>query len=102
MASSDAPGRPAVMKLAPQDNVAVALRPLRAGDALGFDGVALAVDRDVAVGHKIAARAIAEGEAIVKYACPIGVATQAIPAGHYVHTHNVRSGYLPTYTLPAA
>lgn len=89
------------MKLAPTDNVAVALRPLRDGEALTLDGVPLAVDRDVAVGHKIAARAIAEGEAIVKYNCPIGLATQPIPAGHGVHTHNVRSGYLPTYTLPA-
>ena len=26
-------------------------------------------------------------------------ATQAIAAGEYVHTHNVKSGYLPTYTL---
>ncbi|MFO1312588.1 MAG: UxaA family hydrolase [Burkholderiales bacterium] len=89
-----------VMKLAPQDNVAVALRPLRAGDRVAVEGVALGVDRDVAVGHKIAARDIATGETIVKYNCPIGIATQAIPAGHYVHTHNVKSGYLPTYTLP--
>jgi len=28
------------------------------------------------------------------------VATRAIAAGAYVHTHNVASGYLPTYTLP--
>ena len=33
---------------------------------------------------------------------PIGLATQPIAAGFYVHTHNVKSGYLPTYTLPAA
>jgi hypothetical protein len=92
--------RPAVMKLAPDDNIAVALRPLRAGEAVVLDGVALTVDRDVAVGHKLAARAIAEGETILKYASPIGVATQAIAAGAYVHTHNVKSGYLPTYTLP--
>lgn len=90
------------MKLAAQDNVAIALRPLRDGETLTLDGVALVVDRDVAVGHKIAARAIAQGEAIRKYNCPIGLATRTIPAGHYVHTHNVRSGYLPTYTLPAA
>ena len=29
-----------------------------------------------------------------------GIATQPIAAGRYVHTHNVKSGYLPTYTLP--
>ncbi len=89
-----------VMKLAPQDNVAVALRPLRAGEAVAIDGHALTVDRDVAIGHKIAACDIAAGATITKYNCPIGIATQPIAAGHYVHTHNVKSGYLPTYTLP--
>ncbi|MCC6867682.1 MAG: UxaA family hydrolase [Burkholderiales bacterium] len=90
------------MKLAPRDNVAVALRPLRAGESLVLDGVPLTVDRDIAVGHKVAARPIASDEAIVKYLCPIGVATAPIAAGHHVHTHNVKSAYLPTYTLPAA
>ena len=89
-----------VMKLAPQDNVAVALRPLRAGEIVALDGNALIVERDVAVGHKVAACDIAPGATVTKYNCPIGIATQAIPAGHYVHTHNVKSGYLPTYTLP--
>jgi hypothetical protein len=89
-----------LLRLAPQDNVAVALRALRTGDTVTFDGTAYIVDRDIAVGHKLAARAIARGETIVKYNCPIGVATQIIPAGAYVHTHNVASSYLPTYTLP--
>jgi hypothetical protein len=94
------------MMLAPQDNVAVALRALRAGEtiALGDPAVALTLtlERDVAVGHKFAARAIRAGEAIVKYNCPIGRATCAIAPGAYVHTHNVASAYLPTYTLPTA
>ena len=88
------------MKLAPDDNVAVALRPLSAGETILLDGGALTVDRDVAVGHKLAAHAIAAGGAILKYNCPIGVATHDIAAGAYVHTHNVKSAYLPTYVLP--
>jgi hypothetical protein len=88
------------IKLGPRDNVAVALRALRAGETVTCDGTPFVVDRDIAVGHKLAARAIAEGETIVKYNCPIGVATQPIPAGAFVHTHNVASSYLPTYTLP--
>ena len=90
----------AVMKLAPPDNVAVALRPLAKGETVIVDGVACEVDRDIAVGHKLAARAIANGEEIVKYNCPIGSATCAIAPGEYVHTHNVASNYMPTYTLP--
>lgn len=93
-------GRAAAMKLAPADNVAVALRALRAGEPVTLDGATFVVDRAIAVGHKLAARAIAAGDAIVKYNCPIGIATQDIAAGAYVHTHNVKSGYLPTYVLP--
>jgi len=52
------------------------------------------------VGHKLAARAIAKGEIIVKYSCPIGTAICRIAPGEYVHTHNVESNYLPTHTLP--
>jgi hypothetical protein len=93
-------GRASAMKLAPADNVAVALRPLSAGERIVLDGRALTVERDIAVGHKLAARDIAAGDAILKYNCPIGIATQDIRAGAYVHTHNVKSGYLPTYVLP--
>ena len=88
------------MKLAAQDNVAVALRPLRAGDTVVLDGMAIRIERDTPVGHKVAARPIAAGERILKYNCPIGSATAAIAPGDYVHTHNVASDYLPTYTLP--
>ena len=93
-------GAPAVMRLSPDDNIAVALRPLKAGERVTLDGVALEIERSVAVGHKVAAQAIAKGDIIRKYNCPIGTATQAIAAGAYVHTHNVESNYLPTYTLP--
>ena len=78
----------------------MALRPLAKGESIAIDGVRCAIDRNIAVGHKVAARSIASGDTIVKYNCPIGVATQAIAPGAYVHTHNVKSGYLPTYTLP--
>ena len=100
MASSEKAAARAVMKLSPRDNIAVALRPLKAGEVVTLDGVALTVSRHIAVGHKLAARAIAKGEIIVKYSCPIGTATTAIKPGEYVHTHNVESNYLPTYTLP--
>jgi altronate dehydratase small subunit len=88
------------MRLSPRDNIAVALRPLKAGEAVMLDGVTLTVERNTAVGHKLAAQPIAAGELILKYNCPIGTATQPIAPGAYVHTHNVESNYLPTYTLP--
>jgi hypothetical protein len=91
---------PAVMRLSPRDNIAVALRPLKAGESVMLDGAKLTIERNTAVGHKLAAQPIAAGEVILKYNCPIGTATQAITPGAYVHTHNVESNYLPTFTLP--
>jgi hypothetical protein len=91
---------PAIMRLSPHDNIAVALRPLKAGESVMLDGVALTIERNTGVGHKLAAQPIAAGDVIRKYNCPIGTATQAIAPGAHVHTHNVESNYLPTYTLP--
>ena len=45
---------------------------------------------------------IAAGADIVKYGARIGIATRAIGRGQHVHVHNMKSGYLPTYTLDAA
>jgi hypothetical protein len=45
----------------------------------------------------VAARAIADGERIVRGGMPIGSTTSTIPAGRWVHTHNLRSDYLPTF-----
>ena len=88
------------MRLSPPDNVAVALRALKAGETLTLDGVALQIRKNLAVGHKLAARAIAKGELIVKYGCPIGTATAAIDPGEHLHAGNVETGYLPTFNLP--
>ncbi len=73
------------------DNVAVALKKITAEDV---------IDR----GHKIALKEIHKGEAVIKYGCPIGTATQEIPAGAHVHTHNMRTnlGGDLTYTYQAA
>ena len=88
------------MRLSPGDNVAVALRPLKSGETVMVDDVAITIHRHIAVGHKFAARTIEKGEIVLKYNCPIGTAISRIAPGEYVHTHNVESNYLPTYPLP--
>jgi hypothetical protein len=45
----------------------------------------------IKLGHKVCTRAAAEGDLIVKYGVPIGVATAEIPAGAWVHLHNCAS-----------
>ena len=87
--------------LAPGDNVAIATSELPAGTQREIAGRIIEIKSAVDVGHKFAARAIAAGERIVKYGAPIGRATRDIEAGEYIHTHNMTSDYLPTYTLEA-
>ena len=87
------------MRLSPPDNVAVSLRPLKAGETVMLDGVALTVSRNVPVGQKLAASTIEKGEIVVKYGCPIGIATVAIKPGEYLHAGNVETRYPPTQTV---
>ena len=46
---------------------------------------------DLETGHKIARRAIAAGESVIKYGFPIGTATQGIAEGEAVHSHNLKT-----------
>ena len=98
-----------LIRIHPNDNVAVALADLRAGETLTVDGIEVSLSEDVARGHKLALSTIREGEPVVKYGNAIGLARTEIPAGAWVHVHNVRTGlsesaayeYCPrTYPLP--
>lgn len=88
-----------LLLLAPEDNVAAARQSIAAGETILVDGSPCTVQRAVPVGHKVAIRAVAVGEPVLKYGAPIGLATVAMRPGDYVHTHNLTSNYLPTYTL---
>ena len=46
---------------------------------------------DLETGHKVSLFDIAEGEDIIKYGYPIGVATCNIPKGEHVHSHNMKT-----------
>ena len=46
------------------------------------------VARGVPFGHKVALRAIAQGEPVIKYGVAIGRATRTIASGEHVHVHN--------------
>jgi len=80
-----------LMKMNDRDNVAVALRPIREGEALEEYGIKLLAAKDIPQGHKIALAAINKGEVVVKYGYPIGYATVAVSPGEWLHTHNLRT-----------
>ncbi len=90
-----------LMQIHPQDNVAVALTDITTGDEGALE--------QIPAGHKMAIQSVAQDEYIIKYGCVIGQATQNIPKGAWVHTHNVKTtlseqsdySYHPvTYALP--
>lgn len=85
---------PCLLLLAPEDNVVVACRDLREGEAVVIDGTAVRLAEPVPTGHKIGRRAVAAGERVVKHGAPIGSATRDIAPGERVHTHNLRSDYI--------
>lgn len=88
-----------LLLLSPLDNVFVLRGAIDAGETVALETGHAIVPARLGLGHKIARRAIAAGEKIVKYGTPIGSATAAIPAGAHVHIHNVRSDYTPTFAL---
>jgi altronate hydrolase len=91
-----------IILLHPDDNVCVAARPLAAGTEIEVQDQLLKLLEPIKPGHKVATRPIARGERIRKYGQTIGVASQAIAAGQWVHTHNVASGEFDLDHAPAS
>lgn len=79
------------LKIAPADNVAVAIEDLKAGEVLNVDGKEITIEADIPTGHKFALAEIKENEDVIKYGYPIGHATTNIHIGDHVHTQNVKT-----------
>ena len=95
------------LRIHPDDNAAVALKPLRAGDVLTADGTKTTLIEDIPQGHKFSLCDIPAGGAVIKYGAPIGAAKEDIRKGSWIHTHNMKTGLgdVLTYTYqprPAA
>ncbi len=80
------------IKIHPLDQVAVALTSLSAGTSIEIDGAKVLLLNDIPQGHKFALVPISEGEQIIKYGSPIGIAKEFIPQGAWIHTHNMKTG----------
>ncbi|MBQ6325044.1 MAG: UxaA family hydrolase [Clostridia bacterium] len=92
-----------IVQITPRDMVAVALQPLPAGEAVNYGAGEVTPLSDIPMGHKVALRDIAKGEPVIKYGFPIGEATEDIPKGGHVHSHNLHtllSGPTTTKTIP--
>lgn len=72
------------------DNVGVAIHAMETGRRLDVAG-GLILHENIPAAHKFSLCDIPEGGMVVKYGVPIGHAVQAIPAGSWVHVHNVKT-----------
>jgi len=79
-----------------EDSVAVAVRDLPPQTPLCVNSRPVVTGQAIPVGHKVALRPIEMEEAVIKYGCPIGIATQKINPGDHVHSHNMRSALTGT------
>lgn len=81
----------AYIKINPADNVVVAIDPMKVGEKITVDGQDITLLSDVPAGHKIALKAFAADEHIIKYGCPIGHAREAIAQGAWVNEKNIKT-----------
>jgi len=77
------------------DSVVTALTELDSGTSLTVELVSgpldVTVSSEIPYAHKIAVRAMSAGDPVVKYGEVIGIASQNIAPGDWVHVHNVES-----------
>ncbi|HTH60711.1 MAG TPA: UxaA family hydrolase [Paraburkholderia sp.] len=90
-----------LLLLAPDDNCLIAAARLAAGETVDIEGERVTLAKTIDLGHKVARRALAKDDKVVRYGAPIGHVTGPVARGEHLHTHNLESDYLPTYTHDA-
>ena len=73
------------------DNVAVALRPIAKGEQLTVGQYQVTTQEEIPQGHKFALKPIEKGSEVIKYGFRIGYTKEAVPAGGWVHVHNLKT-----------
>ena len=76
------------------DNCATALEDIEKGKEIEYNDEKFKLKQDVTLGHKFALMDIKAGNYIKKYGQIIGIATETIHKGEWIHTHNIISHYL--------
>lgn len=79
----------------PEDNCATAITDISKDENLQIsEGKIIKLNHDIPMGHKFALRDIKKGELVRKYGEKIGIVTENIKSGDWIHTHNIKSHYL--------
>lgn len=82
------------IRLAAEDNVAIAFEEIHPGDWVECGAVELRAASLVPFGHKIALKDIQRGQPVFRYGVPIGFTLSDIPGGAHVHSHNLSTYFL--------
>lgn len=82
---------PLAMRIAEEDDVAVALVSLDTGAVVQVGDQLVRLRDRIERGHKFAVRAVAAGAKVHRYRAPFGIATREIALGEHVHVHNVKT-----------
>jgi len=92
---------PRLILLSPEDNCLIAGARLDAGTQLDIEGERVTLAHTIELGHKLARRDLAKDDKVLRYGAVIGHVTEDVRRGEHLHTHNLESDYLPTYTHDA-
>ena len=80
--------------MSPDDNCATALEDVSKNSQVQIMDISITINHDIPLGHKIALTDIKKGELVKKYGQAIGIATEDITKGDWIHTHNLSSQYI--------
>ncbi|KAK46503.1 hydrolase [Caballeronia jiangsuensis] len=92
---------PRLILLSPEDNCLIAGARLPAGETLMIEGESVTLATTIELAHKLARRALSKDEKVLRYGAIIGHVNADVACGEHLHTHNLESDYIPTYTHDA-
>ncbi len=77
-----------------KDNCGTALENIPQGAIIDLINKTIMINNLIPLGHKFAIIDIKKGDYVIKYGEVIGVSTEDIDQGDWIHTHNITSYYL--------
>lgn len=77
-----------------KDNCATALEDIPQDTIINLKDKTIEIHYRIPFGHKFAIINIEKEDYIIKYGEIIGIATESISEGDWIHTHNIKSTYL--------
>ncbi|MEO7495048.1 MAG: UxaA family hydrolase [Massilia sp.] len=99
MLNQTSPLSSSLLLMSAEDNCLIARTALAAGTEVLIDGQSVVLPDTIQIGHKLARQSLRPGDKVLRYGAIIGSVTVPIAIGAHVHTHNLESDYIPTYTL---